>query len=641
MAIASAIAGAHEAEGAPAAYRLEHALTLQTFADVTWSPDGRRIALAITAVDTAENATNQDLWLLDPAAGTRHRLTRHAKADFSPSFSPSGDTIAFVGNRVTGDDPRSTIYMMSLHGGEPWPFGEYDESVSEVAWSPDGRWLAYVKLDTLPKPVREWRKKKWDHVVEDERLQIPQLWVVEIANGKQRRLTSGTDHLWYARWSPDSRSIAILTRPTGKPDDQNLTDIAIVALDRGIARKLDVIGDAFTWSPDGRWIAWAAGTDRAKHVEKTDLWVAAAAGGRAVKLTAGFDEDAGTPVWNATSDTLFFHAAQGAGTRVVMVARAGGSMRLGVERAADAGTAVGSPRGGVAWVQSDPEHPAELWVAAHPDLEGAPVTDFNAAIARLELGSTRALRWTSSDGIRVEGLLLRPRGAPERAALKTIVLLHDGPYGSRYALGFQAIPQWFATHGYQIFMPNFRSSGGYGTAFMLRRRSDWGGQDWRDVSGGIDTLVRLGLADGKRLAVYGGSYGGYLSAWAITQTDRFDAACVIAGAVNLAAHFGQSDIQRYRAFDFEGYPWETPEAWRRSSPITHIARARTPTLILIGEEDRRVPYPQAQELYRALVALKVPTEFVHYPREGHGVREYRHRWDFYTRMLRWFERWVR
>ena len=235
----------------------------------------------------------------------------------------------------------------------------------------------------------------------------------------------------------------------------------------------------------------------------------------------------------------------------------------------------------------------------------------------------------------------RPRGASAHAALKTLVLLHGGPYAARYSLGFQSTPQYFAAHGYQVFMPNFRSSGGYGTAFMLRKRADWGGQDWQDVMTGVDSLVKWKLADPGRLAVYGGSYGGYLSAWAITQTNRFDAACVIAGAVDLGAHFGQSDIHKYRAYDFEGPPWKTPQSWTRSSPITYIEKAKTPTLILIGESDPRVPYPQGQELYAALTTLKVPVAFVHYPREGHGLREPRHRADQLMRMLAWFDRWVK
>jgi dipeptidyl aminopeptidase/acylaminoacyl peptidase len=201
--------------------------------------------------------------------------------------------------------------------------------------------------------------------------------------------------------------------------------------------------------------------------------------------------------------------------------------------------------------------------------------------------------------------------------------------------------QFMAARGYQVFMPNFRSSGGYGTAFMLRQRADWGGQDWRDVQTGVDSLVRWGNADAQKLGVFGHSYGGYLSAWAITQTTRYDAAIVSAGAPDLAALWAQSDTHRYRAFEFEGKPWESFDKWRRSSPIAFIGRVKTPTLVLNGEADQRIPLPQAQETYQSLKFLGVPTELVRYPREGHGLREPRHRADWFTRQAGWFDRWVK
>jgi dipeptidyl aminopeptidase/acylaminoacyl peptidase len=176
---------------------------------------------------------------------------------------------------------------------------------------------------------------------------------------------------------------------------------------------------------------------------------------------------------------------------------------------------------------------------------------------------------------------------------------------------------------------------------MLRSRADWGGQDFRDVEAGVDSLIRAGLADPRRLGVFGRSYGGYLTSWTITQTQRYDAAVAIALIVDLASLYGQSDIQQYRAFEFQGRPWETPELWRRSSPMTHIAQVKTPTLIVDFEEDRRTPIAQAYELYRALLGLGVPTEFVRYPREPHVPREYRHRADMFRRMAAWFDRWVR
>jgi dipeptidyl aminopeptidase/acylaminoacyl peptidase len=635
------LTGASAPRGGDAPYRLEDVLTLATPSDPVWSADGRRVAFVVSAPDTAEDTNNQDLWLADLERGDMLRLTRHPKNDFSPTFSPGGDTLAFVGTRASGDDAKPAIQMLSLRGGEPWAFGATDEAVGEVQWSPDGRWLAYVKNDTLPKSTREWRKKKWDQVIEDERIQHPRLWLVPAAGGTPRALTAGMDFIWYVRWSPDSKSIAYITSPTGKPDDGNAQDLGVVSIAGGAPRSLGVIGTSFAWSPDSRWIALATHANRDSFVSKTDLFVVPAGGGRAVNVTAGHDGDADLPCWNATSDTLFFHAAVGVTSRLAAVPRTGGSVRLGVDRAAQAGAPIAGPRGRIAWIQSQPGRPPELWIADHANLAGRAVTTINASAAARTFGTTRAVNWTSSDGTRIEGVLLRPANADAKAALKTLVLLHGGPYGERYGLGFQSLPEFFAAHGYQVFMPNFRSSGGYGTAFMLRTRGDWGVQDWRDVESGVDSLVRWHLADPARLGVYGGSYGGYLSAWAITQTDRYKAACVLAGAVDLAALWGQSDIQRYRAWDFAGAPWESPDVWKRSSPMTYIHNVKTPTQILIGEADPRIPYPQGQELYRALLTLRVPTEFVHYPREGHGLREPRHRADQIMRMLAWFDRWIR
>lgn len=641
LAVPIAAAAGRPAPTGPSPFTLEHALTMSAISDLTWSADGRRLAFVVNAPDTAENTNNQDVWLLDLDGRGARRLTHHPKNDFSPTFSPGGDTIAFVATRGSGEEPKPAIYMMSLRGGDPWAFGNYDESVGEVRWSPDGKTLAYVKIDTLARSVREWRKKKWDQVVEDEHLQFPALWVADIATGRQRRLTSGAHVVWNVRWSPDSRSIAFLVSPTGKPDDETQVDIGIVPVEGGALRTLGVIGSPFAWSPDGRWIAWAGGSDRNVHVGKSDLWVMPASGGKPVKLTADFDEDAEAPAWSPASDTLYFHAARGASTVLAAVPRAGGGVRLETERHGEAGTLAVARSGSMAWIQSGPLEPAEVWVADHTGERGRAMTAIHAGVDKLALGATRTVRWTSTDGTPVEGVLLRPFGARERVPLKTLVLLHGGPYTARFALGFEPMAQYFAAAGYQVFMPNFRSSGGYGTAFMLRRRSDWGGQDWDDVMTGVDSLVKWGLADGARLGVFGHSYGGYLSAWAITHTHRFKAACVSAGAVDLAAHYGQSDVHRYRAYDFEGAPWESPEHWKRASPMTTIASATTPTLILVGENDQRVPMPQSQELYQALKTLKVPTQFVHYPREPHGLREPRHRADWLTRTRGWFDRWIR
>jgi len=630
------------AKPASRAFTLEHVLALRQVQSPVWSRDGRRLAFVVNAPDTSENSTNQDIWVWESSTDSCRALTRHAKNDYAPQFSPGGDTLAFLSPRDS-DEGRPSIWLLPLRGGEPWKLATFVESVGEMHWSPDGRWIAYTMLDTLPKRVKDWRKKKWDHVVEDEIPQYNHLWVIEVATGQQRRVTSGGFMVNGPRWSPDSRQLLFQWNPTGRVDDGHLSDLAVVPASGGAFRKLGALpSGAAAWSPDGRWLAWAGGTNRDMHVEKTDLWVAPASGGLPVKLSAAFDEDAFAPVWSAGSDTLFFFSQQGASVRVAAVARSGGAVKLGVDLHGEVAWAmVGGPGSRVAYVASAWDRPPELHLADHAGTPGRAVSRVNASAASCAFAPTRTVRWKSDDGTEVEGVLVRPAGSPEKAALKTLVYLHGGPYQSRYGVGFNVMAQYMAARGYQVFMPNFRSSGGYGTVFMLRKRADWGGQDWRDVQSGVDHLVSAGLADGQKLGVFGHSYGGYLSAWAITQTPRYDAAIVSAGAPDLAALWGQSDTHRYRAFEFEGTPWESFDKWRKSSPIAYIGSVKTPTLVLNGEADVRIPLPQAQETYQSLRFLGVPTEFVRYPREGHTLREPRHRADWFARQAGWFDRWVK
>src|SRR5262245_29133752 len=293
------------------AFSLEHAITMKTLQSLTWSRDGQRIAFVVNAPDTAEDTSNQDLWLWDASFDSCRQVTRHPKNDYAPQFSPGGDTLAFISPRDS-DEGKTSIWLLPLGGGEPWKLATFVESVGEMQWSPDGKSIAYTMLDTLPKQVKDWRKKKWDHVVEDEIPQYNHLWRIDVATGKQTRITSGKFMVSDPEWSPDSKSIAFLRNPTGMVDDGNLTDIAIVASSGGDARKLGALPQGgFEWSPDGRWLAWAGTSDWKKHVEKADLWVCAAGATTPIKLTASFDEDASTPMWNATSDTLFFFSEQG------------------------------------------------------------------------------------------------------------------------------------------------------------------------------------------------------------------------------------------------------------------------------------------------------------------------------------------
>jgi dipeptidyl aminopeptidase/acylaminoacyl peptidase len=269
------------------------------------------------------------------------------------------------------------------------------------------------------------------------------------------------------------------------------------------------------------------------------------------------------------------------------------------------------------------------------------------------LGEMEAVRWKSADGLEIEGLLVKPVGARAGVRFPVLTYVHGGPtgvftFGFEPQLGAAPLPiqggpypiQVFAGKGYGVFMPNPRGSSGYGKAFLRANLQDWGYGDFQDIMTGLDHLASQGLADPDRLGLMGWSYGGYMTSWAITQTDRFKAASVGAGLPNLYSMHGNTDIPDALVDYFGGTPWQQKEQYQRSSAMYHAENIKTPTLIQHGEKDDRVQLSQAWELYRALQALDVPRLFVIYPRQGHLIMEPKQQRDMLTRNLDWFTKYV-
>jgi dipeptidyl aminopeptidase/acylaminoacyl peptidase len=280
----------------------------------------------------------------------------------------------------------------------------------------------------------------------------------------------------------------------------------------------------------------------------------------------------------------------------------------------------------------------EVWLSieeASRPLVAESVTHFNESWKQIPLVKPEFLRYKSFDGTEIEAALLRPAGYQTGTKVPLVVIVHGGPT-SRWADSFQSWGQLLAARGYAVLYPNVRGSTGYGRRFLEMNRADWGGGDFKDVMAGIDFLIARGIADPDRLGIAGWSYGGYMASWAITQTNRFKAAMSGAGLSDLASEFGTEDGSSYDEWFF-GTPYEKPQGFINSSPITFIKHARTPTLILQGEADVTDPIGQSQQLYRGLKRYGVETEFVVYPREGHGFREEKHQLDVLNRIVDWFE----
>ena len=307
----------------------------------------------------------------------------------------------------------------------------------------------------------------------------------------------------------------------------------------------------------------------------------------------------------------------------------------------------------MAFLGSNPVTPAEVFVSAMDKFRPVRLTFSNPELRDVALGKMEVVHWQSPDGMKVEGLVLLPPAFSEGTPCPMLTYVHGGPsgvfaasfspqIGPPYPVQAECYPlQVLAGLGYAVFMPNPRGSYGYGEKFRKANLGDWGGGDFRDVMSGIDHLVRLKIADPDRLGIMGRSYGGYLTAWIISQTNRFKAASLGAGMSDLISFYGQTDIPGYVEYYLGNVPWLNLDRYLRHSPISYAQRIKTPTLILHGEKDFRVPLPQAQELYAALKRNGVPVELIVYPRQGHVVTEPKFMRDMMSRNLEWFGRWMK
>jgi len=561
------------------------------------------------------------------------RYTASAKADRSPRWSPDGKTLAFLSNR--GEETQ--IYLLPGDGGEARALTKGKNSAGEFAWSPDGKRIAFLAQE--PKTDEEERKEKDkdDERVADVMDKVRRLWIVEVESGAVRQITKGEWEVKSIDWSPDGKTVYAIA--TDRPHtDQWLDRIVAIAMGDGAVREIVAprgpIGDMHV-SRDGATIAFVG--SRVDGPSPHDLFVVAAGGGAARNLTAtSLDRPFYSYKWLADGS---IEALVGTGFtsrlyRVTQDGRVEALPAFPVHPSSFDAAASGE----IAFVGETTTEAPELWIAKAGGAAER-VSNFHAAWKDVALSKPEFFRYRSFDGVEIEAELLKPLGYKEGKRVPLIVDVHGGPTGA-WRDRFDRWGQLLATRGYAVLYPNVRGSTGYGEKFVEMNRADWGGGDFKDVMAGVDYLIAKGVADPERLGIGGWSYGGYMSAWAITQTTRFKASIVGAGLSDLAAEYGTEQGPEYDEWFF-GLPYENLDKFLASSPIRYVKNARTPTLILHGKEDPTDPIGQGQQLYRALKRYDVPVEFVIYPRELHPVREEKHTLDLLRRVIEWYDKYVK
>lgn len=615
---------------------------LRAVSDPQLSPDGQWVAYVVTGADLKNNIYNSDIYLVPAEGGTPYKLTNSPKRDDTPRWSPDGQWIAFISGRGEGDQ----LHLIRPFGGEADALIQVKSGVSAFAWAPDGRSIAYLSPDA-PSAEEEARKQaEGDFQVVDGEHRFQHLHLLDLQTRKSRRLTRGRFHVTGCCWSPSGKQLAFSHQPTPSANDMYGGGLSLVAVGGGRPRPLPVGEGAFTslvWSPDGRWIA---GLRAEGWLEDVHLQLLSPAGGGVRRLAPRLEDlGAGASLaWAADSRALYLPLGQGTGMQVCRV-RLNGKVELLTQ-----GHQVHGPLsvvgGRLAFLRQDGATPPEVFATPLRSFVPEQLTHHNPQLGRRWLARKELVHWQSPDGTRVEGLLLKPAGYRPGKAVPLLVCVHGGPAGV-YTNTFNGVVgdryplQVFAGLGYAVLLPNPRGSIHYGSAFRRANVRDWGRGDLEDILSGVDYLVGRGIADGRRLGILGWSYGGYMTGWAITQTNRFKAASFGAGLSNLVSMYGQTDIPGFMERYWETTPWAEVETYMTHSPIAHVAQIKTPTLIQHGDRDVRVPLPQAQELYQALKRRRVPVEFMVYPRQGHALSEPRLVRVVMEHNLEWFERWVK
>jgi dipeptidyl aminopeptidase/acylaminoacyl peptidase len=616
---------------APATLSLPDVIAFATVREVAVSPDGRTAAVAVRRGDLDADAFRTEVWSVDLAGqAAERRLTFGDGGASNLRWSPSGADITFVSKR----GERAQVWALPTAGGEARPLTSHAESVSGFEWSPDGQRLLLRAPPPETDDEAQRRRKKDDARADGWQWRRHRLWIVSLRGGVPAPLTDGSRHVQAAAWAPDGKRVALVT--TATPEADSSLDARLEVLDVATGARSEVPGSGLAsdprWSRDGRALAFVRPFD-GRELSRNDAFVWTVGSDRARNVSAALDRDVEDVRWNFDGTALEVHHALGAVSGVARVEVATGRVRplWRPERALLSAT-----HGGPGWVFVPGDAPAEVWVADGSGGSARPRTRWNEGLGARLRPRLEIVRWRSGAG-EVEGVLAHPTTtASGRSPL--LVIPHGGPRDHTSAL-FDPQTAYFTSLGYLVLRPNFRGSTGYGDAFTRANVANWGAGPFEDMMTGVDALIARGLADPARLFLYGWSYGGYLTNWAVTHTDRFRAAASGAGVADLRMQYAISDARRWRFDYFSGSPFTGhQDLYARQSPITYVASARVPTLFLHGEEDVRVPPAQGWMMYRGLRDAGVEAEMVVYPREGHGFEEPRHVLDRLRRIADWFAR---
>lgn len=618
--------------------------------DAVISPDGMWVAYTVRTTDYDKQSSETRIWMRPLKGGEAIPMTAKGSSASRPQWSPDGKYLSFMASR--GENSRTQVWVLDRRGGEAQQLTNVEQGINGYEWSPDGSRLLLMIRD---KDQRDSQKGPFPYVI--DRLQFKQDYVGYLDRRRVHiytfvpgdttvtQLTYGDFDHSQATWSPDGNRIAFVSNRTDEPDGNFNTDIWIVDANKGEKESglIQVTTNPGSdhspaWSPDGRNIAYITSVEPDKIWYATPHLAVVSADGNGLPrlLTQSLDRHISSPEFSVDGRTIYFlfedagesqlASIRTDGTRFTRVIRG----QLTVNSFAIHGSTIAANIGRF-------NNPNELYTFSNGRLNRLTHENDNL-LARLKLPTVEEIRFNSMDGTEIHGFLVKPIGYEQGKLYPLILWIHGGPVAQfDHSYNFNA--QLFASNGYAVAMINPRGSSGYGQQFSEAIFADWGNKDFQDVMAGVDHVIEMGVADPDRLGVGGWSYGGILTNYVITKTDRFKGAISGSSETLLRSNYGHDHYQRHWEAEL-GLPWETPEKWERISAFNDVANVTTPTLWIGGAEDWNVPILGSEQMYQAMRRLGIETLLVVYPGEHHGISRPAFQRDRFERYLDWFKRFV-
>jgi len=665
------------------------------------SPDGAWVVYEVSKLQFPDWQRHTDLYVVSADGRTTRQLTYTEGDDETGArWQPRGTTIGFTSTR---DNKKRQLFLIRPDGGEARRITNTDDGIGAWAWSRDGAWLAYSagpegkrqvwllpgdgngKAEQLSKHAtsiesfvwsetgralyftaadesdstrRRRMKEKFDVRVMNEPASALHLWALDLAAKTEKRLTQGDFSVSGVELSRDGHWAAFRGRPSDRYGDERATELYLVNLETAAMERLtdNYVGEGtVSFSPDSRLIAFTADRDFTWG-NLSRVYVRPVAGGSWRELGKGDGRDVGLDFWSADGRTIYWNGDEGVNGNVYSLDVTSGAVRPLTGVVGTVSAARNREQETALLRLSDPHSPTDLYLTPVAKLarrEGwVRLTRLNPWIDSLALGRYETVHWKAGDGTMVEGILVYPVGWDRARRYPLIVQLHGGPasaYENSFSGSYGTYTNVLAGKGYAVFQPNYRGSTGYGEAFQTAISGSYWPLAAEDILSGVDTLVARGIAAPDSLGMMGWSAGGHWSNWTLVTTDRFKAISSGAGVSNWISLYAQTDVQAPRQYYLGGdatrggpnKPWDNFDHWWAESPLRYIARAKTPTLLHSGEKDERIPMAQNLELHMALKQRGVPTEFLVYPGQPHGLQEPRYQLVKMVAEVGWFEHWIR